>query len=134
VRRVVVDPGVLVSALITPAGVPAQLLAQVWSRELELIASFSLLEELEEVLGRQKFRRYVDRETVSDYLARLRHHSLVFEDPTAPPPLRSADPKDDYLIALAHDRNAVLVSGDKHLLDLGGGAPILAPADLLAAV
>lgn len=42
------------------------------------------------------------------------------------------DPDDDYLIALAHSQNAVLVSGDSHLLDLSGGAPILSPADFLA--
>jgi predicted nucleic acid-binding protein len=64
------------------------------------------------VLGREKFRRYVDPDTA---------------------PLRCADPDDDYLIALAHDRGAVLVSGDGHLLELAGrGAPILSPADVLA--
>jgi predicted nucleic acid-binding protein len=40
---------------------------------------------------------------------------------------------EDYPIALAHAQSAVLVSGDKHLLDLGVGARILAPADLLTA-
>jgi putative PIN family toxin of toxin-antitoxin system len=131
VRRVVVDPGVLVSALIAPTGAPAQLLAQVQAGDLELIVSSSLLGELGEVLGREKFRRYVDLDTVRVYLDRLRRHALVVPDPEGPPPLRSADPDDDYLIALAQDQNAILVSGDKHLLDIGGGAPILAPADLL---
>jgi putative PIN family toxin of toxin-antitoxin system len=131
VRRVVVDPGVLVSALIAPAGAPARLLAQLWAGELEMIASPLLFDELEGVLGREKFRRYVDLDTVGDYLDRLRRHVIVVADPAGPPPLRSADLDDDYLIALAHDQNAVLVSGDKHLLDIGGGAPILAPADLL---
>ena len=130
-RRVVVDPGVLVSALISPTGAPARLLAQAWAGDLELIASPSLLDELGEVLGREKFRRYADLETVRDYLDRLRRHALVVPDPGGPPPLRSTDRDDDYLIALAHDQNALLVSGDKHLLDIGGGAPILAPADLL---
>jgi predicted nucleic acid-binding protein len=45
----------------------------------------------------------------------------------------SADPKADYLIALAYSQKALLVSGDSHLLDLTGGAPICAPADLLGA-
>jgi predicted nucleic acid-binding protein len=45
----------------------------------------------------------------------------------------SADPDDDYLIALAHDQSAIVVSGDRHLLDLADRAPILSPADLLAA-
>ena len=133
-RRVVLDPGVLVSALITPTGTPAKLLAQVRAGDLELIVSPLLLGELEKVLGREKFRRYTALHEVDDYLALLRHEARAAQDPEKPSPLRSADPDDDYLIALAYDQNAILVSGDKHLLDIGGGAPILAPADLVTAV
>ncbi len=129
-RRVVLDPGVLVSALITPTGPPAKLLVQARAGDLELVVSPLLLGELEEVLGREKFRRYVDLDIVHDYVDLLRREALAAHDPEGPLPLRSADPDDDYLIALAHSQNAVLVSGDKHLLDIGGGAPILAPADL----
>ncbi len=131
-RRAVLDPGVLVSALITPAGVPAKLLIGVRAGELELIASPLLLAELEGVLRREKFRRYVDLDAVHDYLDLLRRDAVIAPDPEGPPPLRSADPDDDYLIALAHSQNAVLVSGDSHLLDLADRAPILSPADLLA--
>lgn len=130
-RRVVLDPGVLVSALITPSGTPAKLLEQARNGALELIVSPLLLGELEEVLAREKFRRYVDLDAVRDYVDLLRRDAVVADDPAEEPPLRSADPDDDYLIALAFSQKAVLVSGDKHLLDLTGGAPILSPADLL---
>jgi len=103
------------------------------SGALELIVSPLLLGELEDVLAREKFRRYVDLDTVRDYIDLLRGDVVVAEDPTEEPPLHAADPDDDYLIALAFGQKAVLVSGDKHLLDLTGGAPILAPADLLRA-
>lgn len=132
-RRVVLDPGVLVSALITPSGTPAKLLELARNGALELIASPLLLGELERVLAREKFRRYVDLYAVRDYVGLLRRDAVVAEDPAEEPPLRSADPDDDYLIALAFSQKAALVSGDKHLLDLTGGAPILAPADLLRA-
>jgi putative PIN family toxin of toxin-antitoxin system len=131
VRRVVLDPGVLVSALISPDGSPARLLREIRAGGLELIVSPLLLEELGEVLARQKFRRYVDLATVREYVDLLRREALAVPDPDDSAPLRSADPDDDYLIALAQSQNAVLVSGDRHLLDIGGGAPILAPADLL---
>ncbi len=129
-RRVVLDPGVLVSALITPRGSPAKLLREVRAGGLELIVSPLLLEELEEVLGRRKFRRYVDPGAVREYIELLHREAVAVPDPEVASPLRSADPDDDYLIALAQSQNAVLVSGDKHLLEIGGGAPILAPADL----
>lgn len=131
-RRAVLDPGVLVSALITPAGTPAKLLAQAHGGELKLIVSPLLLAELEGVLRREKFRPYVDLDTVRDYLDLLRGDAVNAADPEGPPPLRSADPDDDYLIALAHSQNAVLVSGDSDLLDLAGEAPIHSPADFLA--
>jgi putative PIN family toxin of toxin-antitoxin system len=133
VRRVVLDPGVLVSALITPDGPPARLLREIRAGGLELVVSPLLLEELGDVLGRQKFRRYVDLASVREYIDLLRREALAVPDPEDPPPLRSVDPDDDYLIALAQSQNAVLVSGDKHLLDIGGGAPVLGPADLLVA-
>lgn len=132
-RRAVLDPGVLVSALITPNGTPAKLLVEARRGELELIVSPLLLAELEGVLRREKFRRYAGLDAVGDYLDLLRGLAVVAADPEGPPPLRSADPDDDYLIALAHSRSAVLVSGDSDLLGIAAGAPICAPVDLLSA-
>jgi putative PIN family toxin of toxin-antitoxin system len=131
VRRAVLDPGVLVSALITPTGAPAKLLKEVLAGEIELVVSTQVLTELQGVLGREKLRRYVDLDTVRDFIDLLRREGLAAEDPDGPPPLRCADPGDDYLIALAHSQAAVLVSGDGHLLDLADRAPILSPADFL---
>jgi predicted nucleic acid-binding protein len=42
------------------------------------------------------------------------------------------DPDDDYLIALASEQSAVLVTGDRHLLATAGRFPILEPANFLA--
>lgn len=132
-RRAVLDPGVFVSAMCNARGTPATLLERAGDGEFELVVSPQLLAELEDVLLRDKFRRYVDVETVEVFLKALRHEATVAPDPSEPPPFRSVDPKDDYLIALAYAEKAILVSGDSDLLDLTGGAPILAPADLLGA-
>jgi putative PIN family toxin of toxin-antitoxin system len=133
VRRAVLDPGVLVSALIRPGGAPARLVSQARDGELEMVVSPLLLAELGRVLEREKFRRYVDLGTARDYVALLRRDSVNAPDPEGAPPLRSADPDDDYLISLAHRQSAILVSGDRHLLDLSDRAPILSPADLFVA-
>jgi predicted nucleic acid-binding protein len=45
------------------------------------------------------------------------------------PPLRSSDAADDYLIGLAAASDALLVSGDEHLLELADRAPIHTPAE-----
>jgi putative PIN family toxin of toxin-antitoxin system len=132
VARAVLDPGVLVSALITPTGVPAKLLLSAGTGGFELIVSPLLLEELGSVLRREKFRRYVDLGAVAAYLDLLNRNAEVAADPETPPPIRCADPDDDYLIALAHSQSAALVSGDHHLLELAGRIPVFSPAEFLA--
>jgi putative PIN family toxin of toxin-antitoxin system len=113
-----------------PRGTPATLLERAGDGEFELVVSPQLLAELEDVLLRDKFRRYADLETVEVFLEALRREATVAPD-SSEPPFRSVDPKDDYLIALAYSEKAILVSGDSDLLDLTGGAPICAPADLI---
>lgn len=132
--RAVLDPGVLVSALITPAGTPAKLLTATRSGSFELIVSPLLLEELKLVLQREKFRRYVDVDVVDQYVGLLRRDAAMAADPAEPPPIRCADPDDDYLLALAHSCSAALVSGDGHLLKLAGKIPIFTPSEFLAAL
>lgn len=132
--RAVLDPGVLVSALITPTGTPAKLLTATRGGSFELIVSPLLLEGLELVLLRERFRRYVDLDVIARYLELLRRDAAVAADPSGPPPVRCADPDDDYLIALAHSRSAALVSGDGHLLDLAGRIPVFTPSEFLAAL
>jgi uncharacterized protein len=133
VARAVLDPGVLVSALINPTGTPAKLLTATRSGGFELIVSPLLLEELRLVLLRKKFRRYVDLDVVNRYVGLLRRDAAMATDPAKPPPIRCADPDDDYLIALGHSRGAALVSGDGHLLELAGEIPVFTPSEFLAA-
>jgi uncharacterized protein len=133
VARAVLDPGVLVSALITPTGTPAKLLTASRSGSFELIASPLLLDELGSVLRRPKFRRHVDLDMVDRYMSLMLRDAVMATDPVEPPPIRCADPDDDYLIALAHASDAALVSGDRHLLDLAGEIPVFTPAEFFAA-
>jgi putative PIN family toxin of toxin-antitoxin system len=132
VTQAVLDPGVLVSALITPTGAPAKLLLTAREGAFDLVASPLLLEELTAVLGRDKFRRYVALDVVTAYLELVRREAQLAPDPEGPPPIRCADPGDDYLIALAYSQNAALVSGDRDLLEISGRVPVFTPAEFLA--
>jgi putative PIN family toxin of toxin-antitoxin system len=114
-------------------GTSAELVAEMRRGELEAIVSPQLLAELEDVLRREKFRRYIDPESVGAFLDSLRSEATLVPDPTEPAPLRSVDPKDDFLLALAFSQKSRLVSGDSDLIELSGGAPICTPGDLLAA-
>ncbi len=133
-QRAVPDPGVLVSALISPEGPPALLLAAAQAGAVELFVSPMLLEELGRVLEREKFRRYVDLDIARAFVRWVRAEAIFVPDPAVAPPLRSIDPGDDYLIALAYAESAQIVSGDAHLLVLAGRAPVCTPAAILEAI
>ena len=130
--RAVLDPNVLIAALISPIGAPARLLEAWRAGRFELIVSALLLGELERALGYPKLRRRVSAEDAAAAVEWLRREATMLPDPTGQPPARSIDPDDDYLIALAAAGKALLVSGDGHLLSLGTSLAILSPAAFLA--
>ena len=130
--RAVLDPNVLISALLTRDGAPARLVRAWVSGAFELIVSPRLLAELKRALGYPKLRKRVPAPDADGFLALLEHSAIAVEDATTPPPVRSSDPGDDYLLALAAAQQAALVSGDGHLLSLRDrGLPIYSPADFL---
>ena len=130
--RVVIDPNVLVSALISPAG-PSAEIVRAWTDErFDLVVSEALILELDDVLARPKFRRWISQADAAAFVASLAAAGEVVADPPEPSPV-SADPADDYLIALAGAAGIdYLVSGDRHLTELPDPSPpILTPRDFL---
>ena len=67
-------------------------------------------------------------------MAWIARSAILAADPEAAPAIRSADPNDDYLLALAAAERAVLVSGDGHLTVLADRLPIRTPAEFLASL
>jgi uncharacterized protein len=131
--RAVLDANVLVSALLSRHGPPALLLERWLGGAYELVVSEALLSELEQTLAYPKIERRVARDDAAAFLDLLRDAAHVAADP-AETPARSADPGDDYLLALAEACAAILVSGDRHLLELSGTLPVMAPRDFLDAL
>jgi putative PIN family toxin of toxin-antitoxin system len=124
VIRLVVDPGVFISALIGRPGSPADTVVQAWIDDrVELIVSPALLGELRRVVERPKFRRWFDETTARQLADRIERHATVLTD-SDPPPEATRDPADDYLVALARAANATaIVSGDRDLLEAGLVSP-----------
>lgn len=87
-----------------------------------------LLWELEGVLAREKFADLIHPDEVSQLLLVLTSDAALVPDPAEKPGVRSVDPDDDYLIALASHTRSVLISGDKDLLDLSDRIPVYSPA------
>jgi putative PIN family toxin of toxin-antitoxin system len=121
--RAVLDPNILIAALLSPQGAPCQLVSRWLSGEFELVVSDALLAELERALTYPKLRRRISGSEAAQFATLLHHGAILAPDPPKPGH-RSADPDDDYLLALAESERAVLVSGDQHLLALAGDLPI----------
>jgi putative PIN family toxin of toxin-antitoxin system len=119
VTRAIFDPNVLIAAAIAPTGPPADCLRAHADGRFELIVSERLLAELTTVFTRDKFRRYLSLAQAERLVAALRRDAILCSDPRQAPPIPSRDPKDDYLLALAHSQSArVVVTGDAHLLEM----------------
>ncbi len=131
--RVVIDPAVLVSALISPLGNPAALWQAVRDDRLRLVVSPRLLAELAGVLRRPRFRRYATLEEVDAFVAEVARYGTPVADPDQPPRV-CRDPNDDYLVALARAAHAqALVSGDRDLIEMADpDPPVLTPAEAVA--
>jgi uncharacterized protein len=132
--RAVLDPNVIISALLSGSGSPARVLRAWLDGAYELVASPLLLAELERALGYPKLRTRIAEVEVAELTELLRREAQVLDDPVELPNARSPDPGDDYLIALAAAAHAVLVCGDSHLLGLAGQLPVYSPAEFLAVI
>jgi putative PIN family toxin of toxin-antitoxin system len=122
-----------VAAAITPRGLCGRLLDAAIDGRWQLVASPQLLAELEAVPFREKFRRWLSEDDAARFVAGV----TVLADAVPDSPMASiretADPKEEFLVALARVANVVaLISGDPHLTELVDlNPPVLTPAAFL---
>ncbi len=133
--KVLLDTNVVVSGALW-GGAPRQILDLARTGQLRLFTSTSLLLELADVLNRGKFTTRVSQH--GDVQSLLDGYAALAEvfDPDSIPSVISADPDDDHVVACAVAAAVdYIISGDRHLLDLGycENIPILNAADFLAA-
>jgi len=117
--RVVIDPNLLVSYLLTHRGPIAQIIdVHLAHEDFTLLICTQLLVELDRVLQYARFQRYFNNETRLRFVALIAARSELVDVPDEVPRI-VRDPKDDYLIACALAGNSdFLVSGDKDVLEL----------------
>jgi predicted nucleic acid-binding protein len=104
---------------------------------LDVLVSPALIAELTDVLGREKFAKHAAKvrgsvhSSPSRSIAAPRDRATMTEDQPAGT-VKTADPDDAYLLALAHAQGVdAVVSGDRHLLDTASSElSVLTPRDL----
>lgn len=128
--RVVLDTNVLVSAVVF-GGVPGEIVEMAASRELTLVLSPALVDELRRVL-RDKFTFSEDALYLTETL--LRQAGILIE-PSQSLGVITEDPHDNRVLEAAVYGGAdAIVSGDRHLLVLKEfqGVPIMSPRQFLS--
>ena len=130
-RRFLLDTNVTVSAAIMPRSVPRRAFDKALASG-EPLMSVPVLDELTEILARERFDRYASRERRDRFLATLVERAIF---PTIRESFQACrDPKDDKFLDLAVAGAATcLITGDKDLvvLDPFHGIPIMTPRRFL---
>lgn len=125
--RVVLDTNVLVSAALSD-GPPYELLSLAEDGELEVVASPAILNELRDVLRRDRLP-FTDSD-VDAFVGKVVDVCTVVE-PDVEVSVVADDPDDDAIVecAVAADAGCI-VSGDSYLLELGSyeRIPVRSPA------
>nr|MCM0591531.1 putative toxin-antitoxin system toxin component, PIN family [Gloeotrichia echinulata DEX184] len=131
-RRFVCDVNVIISAVLIPGNKPDRALRQ--AQDLgQLLVSESIWLELEQVLARPKFNRYITPEERNDFLVDL-SETVQFIDVTEQIN-ECRDPKDNKYLELALSGQAeCIITGDDDLLVLNPwmGVEILNVEEFLA--
>lgn len=129
--KVVLDTNVLVSSTLTERGKPFKILKKAESGDIELFISPGIIQELEDVLMRDKIP--FEEKSVKEFVEKIISISTVVV-PEESFEVIDKDPEDDKILECAVDSNAdYIISGDSHLLDLKDfrGIKILSPDKFL---
>jgi uncharacterized protein len=114
--RVVIDTGVVVSAVLLPHSVPRQAFETALA-SAELLISEETITELSAVLRRPKFNKYISEEHRLEFLSALVKVAVQVDIKDTIAACR--DPKDDKFLELAVSGGATyILTGDEDLLTL----------------
>lgn len=110
--RVVLDTNIIISALISRSGISAKIVAAAITQRFEILAHQRLLDEIRMTTAYPKIASRISRAQAGRLINELADAATFID--RLPNVRRSADPGDDFLLALAEAGSAdFLVTGDK---------------------
>ncbi len=136
--RIVIDTNILVSAILTPKGNPAQILKLVLEEKLNLIISPAILEETQQVLCYPKLvklmkKNKITKKEVYSFLEKMSKVAVITPGKLVIDAIPD-DPADNKILACGLEGEVdYIISGDRHLTDLKifQGIKIINPSTFL---
>jgi hypothetical protein len=137
-NRIVIDTNILVSAILTPGGNPAEILKLVLEGKITLIISPAILEEARRVFNYPKLAKLmkknkITKEEVYDFLDKMSKIAVITPGKLQIDAIPN-DPADNKILACGLEGRAdFIISGDHHLLSskFFQGAKIVDPITFL---
>jgi uncharacterized protein len=132
--RVVIDTNVVISAMLLPLSIPRRALDRAM-REGRVLISAATVTEMDEVIRRPRFDKYLSEEERSEFLTTLVHEAELVNVVETVTDCR--DPRDNKFLELAVSGRAThIVSGDSDLLVLHPfrGITLVSPSAFLTLV
>jgi hypothetical protein len=128
--RVVLDTNVFVTSLLSRKGAPSKDLDEWRAGKYLLVTSPSIISEIRRVLTAPRIRkRYrIGEQEIEQLIDLLKKEAVIVPGSATVKGVIPRDPEGDKFLACAVDAGAdFIVSGDRHLLDLGEhrGIPII---------
>ncbi len=115
--KVVIDTNVVISAVVSRHGNPAEIIEKLVRGNFENYVSPAIIDEIKSVLERPNIQRYSPYEYRKFFLGNFLACSIITL-PKFDEKIVMKDETDNKFINCALSVNADIISGDKHLLDL----------------
>ncbi|SLM32051.1 conserved hypothetical protein [Desulfamplus magnetovallimortis] len=125
--RVVIDTNILVSSIISPNGRPAMIMTLIFEGKLILISSDAIIDEARRVFFYPHIQKILNNKTqgkvdidryFSQFIDDLMNVATIVKGDTELHVIED-DPSDDmFLVCAKEGETDIIISGDKHLLNL----------------
>jgi putative PIN family toxin of toxin-antitoxin system len=130
--KVVLDANIYVSSMVNTQGNPKRIISAWQQGAFDVLISSAILDEIERVLRYPRLvKRHKQDETAIQRFLKLLENEAIIVEPTDVLGVVKDDESDNrYLECAVKGKAQYVISGDKHLLDIGEyrGIDILPPA------
>ena len=134
--KVVLDANIYVSSMVNTQGNPKRIISAWQQGAFDVLISSAILDEIERVLRYPRLvKRHKQDETAIQRFLKLLENEAIIVEPTDVLGIVKDDESDNrYLECAVKGKAQYVISGDKHLLDIGEyrGIVILPPAAFVA--